>query len=274
MAISDYYNQITFGGFTNRADYYRRMPLNRIAHLKKAIYKLYFLNENSEFLNREKFLFQIGNLIFFYQELRSEIRQAFDKQHSDIVTDEMFSANYLTAQRVIDEGFKILEGMPYPKPLPPIKDANGNFDIESEEVEITLNPKKKAFPASADLFSKIADEEHFFKDEKTFLKISKMDFAAIEMEEYFNKLLGPAFAILVKQILDEIKGELRTTTSFHAKIPVANISDALNHFHRVNQNSDKYTDSQIAFEVSLNYKNMHTEEPFKYKSVADYLRSK
>lgn len=98
------------------------MPQNRIAHLKNAIYKLYFVNKNSERSNREKFLFQVGNIIYFYQELRSDIRQAFDKQHSDIITEPVFTANYMTAQRVIDEGLKILDGMPHPKQVPPIKD--------------------------------------------------------------------------------------------------------------------------------------------------------
>lgn len=155
------------------------------------------------------------------------------------------------------------------------QDKYGNIDIESEELDITLRPKKKGFPSCLNLFKKIAGEEdHLERNKKVYLTLTKLDFKDIPIEEYVNKLFAPAFAILVREILDEIKKDLKNTSSFHAKTPVANIAGAIDHFTRTNKNSGKYTKAQIAFEVSLNYKSMHSDEPFRYKSVADFLSSK
>ena len=111
-------------------------------------------------------------------------------------------------------------------------------------------------------------------DPRIYLRVHYFNFEGIEMEQYFNMIEPAAFANLVHRIYVDILNELTDHQTFHAFIPVANISVAVWHFRLNTLKIKHYSDEQIAYEVANSYVNMHTNELFLYKSIKANLDRK
>ena len=248
---------------------FRRLPENRIGHIKRAIYKAYTSYPSNQ-QNWRNYLFLIGNIVFRYQELRSTIRKSYDLSKFDEEIELNITGKIELANEVLNAANLILKSMPYPK-ISGFDPNTGTHNPEFVEIDITVDSKINAFPTTIELFWElfgvITENQVHVNDNRIYLLIHYLNFEGIEMEQYFNMIEPAAFASLVHRIYIDILNELTSHQTFHAFMPVANISDAVLHFKYNTLKVKHYSDAQIAYEIANSYINMHTNELFLYKSI-------
>jgi|GEM_PF-4769544 hypothetical protein len=274
-----------------------KIPRQRNAYLREAFFKCYFseVTDPNKDKKPEEALRIFAKLFYYHQEVRIETRLFFDRYNADFLKESKYSALKEFLQRLVIDGCKTLSSMPIPeynkdsmRKILSIENFENDEQWESatssyfkgtDHVDITFNPKKRDFPRPDELFLELTDKD---EDEdaitnnngRRFISLIERDHSINNYISISGKLWVQAFALLVRDALEDLEQEILTTGVLYAYIPQPTIKAAIDHFNQNYPRAKEMNNYEKAYSISLRYKNKISDEPYKRASILKALNRK
>jgi len=280
-----------YGGFINMSQLIK-IPRQRNVFLREAFFKCYFrgISTSEEGKTPEEALRIFAKLFYYHQEVRIETRKFFDRFNKEKLKENEYSALKEYVERWVIDGCKTISTMPIPKPdfkNYPNRDnfedeeqflsAAENFAKGTDHIKITFNPKKRDFPQPDELFLGLAGKNAGPINEKNgdrFISFLELDHSTSNYISISGKLWTQAFALLVRDALEELELEIQSTGVLYAYIPQLNIKAAIDHFSQNYPRSIDMDKNEMAYSISHRYKNKISDKPYIRESILRELNRK
>ena len=280
-----------YGRFDNMSQLIK-IPRQRNVFLREAFFKCYFrgISTSEEGKTPEEALRIFAKLFYYHQEVRIETRKFFDRFNKEKIKEDEYSALKEYVERWVIDGCKTISTMPIPKHDLKNYLKRNNFENEkqyylavenfakgTDHVKITFKPKKRDFPQPDELFLELAGKYAGPIKEKNgdrFISFLELDHSISNYRSISAKLWSQAFALLVRDALEELELEIQSTGVLYAYIPQLKIKTAIDHFNQNYPRSNHMDKYEKAYSISHRYKDKISDVPFKRTSILSEFNRK